>query len=248
MNYTKYITAVLCTLLMHNAHAKMVEFIENSYLVQAPSNITTIADEAAQITGFTKNYEIAIPKKAGLQVNPWNRLISSAPLNPQTQLPYIIVNPSWFLTLPKNQQTFLLARCFTALEQGLIPLSIKMAPWAFSLLFIALIILFFWLLGKTALGSHKGWIRLIVAYLIAAGCNVTVMNKLQTTLINYLAVGHDKAIIQATLDKTKDPDAAIKALEAMDTTIKNQLQEGETFWTPFSTVFEPYIKALKENK
>ena len=227
-----------------NTQAKTVEFIENVYAEPAPQNIVDLTKEAADLFEFKKDYEVAVPKKAGLQVNPWNRFLAYS-INPQTQNPYIIINPEWLPKMPKEEQLFLLGRAFVTLERGMIPLSLKVIPFVYGFFSISLMILIYFALGKTRLAQQKKWVRALIAYGIITICNLTFINTAYTKFTQYLGKRYDAQIIQAVIEKTHNKEVALKALEHFDASIKKELAEGETYWKPYEHLFENYANELK---
>lgn len=225
--------------------AKIVELAEDAYAQQAPENVVAIAEKAAALVDFNTPYEIAVAKKAGVEVNPSNKFIAYN-INPVTKNPLILVNPEWFFKIPEDQQLFLLGRSFLILHQGTTPFTIKIIPYLFILLSIFLILFLFWALGKTALKQQKPLLRALIAYGIITVCNLTFFNTLQVKTIQYFARRYDTQIHELVLKKTKDRDAAIKALEYFDSSIKNEIKNGETFWAPYENIFESYAQNLKK--
>jgi hypothetical protein len=237
--------SLLLLLMCCPVHTKQVPFIENPYLQQAPPEIMALAEQAAQIADFTKDYEVAVPKKAGLQVNPWNRFITGGIINPQTNLPYIEVNPEWFLALPQDQQIFLLARCFTIAHMGVLPMSIKIIPYAHIVFSWIIIFLVFWLLGNTVLRMRPWWMRLGIAVVCIALINVAIGNRLVTAATKCLAERHDTAIVEQTLEKTHNRQAAIAALQSIDQGINNELAGGDNFWEPYKDIFKTLAQSIE---
>ena len=242
MKYIK-ILLVLCSTLTQSTNTSVVPFTEDPYALQAPQKIVEIAEKAAAFVEFDSTYEVAIPKKAGIQINPWNKFIAYG-INTKTKNPFIIINPSWFASIPQDQQLFLLARCFTVFKEGK-PFSIKVVPYLFILLRILFILLLIWLLGKTLLSRHKKWVRIAIAWGIVYLCNSFVINNLQLKFTRYMNSRYDIHILNMAIQKTGNKDAAIKALQQFDTSIKEALKNGETFFTPYATLFENYANALE---
>lgn len=234
----------LCMFVAGQATAKVVDFIEDGYLMPASPEIVTLTENAAQLFEFEQPYEVAMPKKSGLQINPWNRFIASG-IHPQTKNPLLVINDSWFKTLDSDQQMFLLGRTFLMLQHGgLQPFSVTLVSYLLILLSLGLLFLLFWLLGKTQRIENK-WARMAVAYGIFLVCNITFLNTMQAKVIQYFGIRHDIQIIQMTVEKTHNKQAAIKALEAIDSIIKDDLRNGEQFWEPHATLFENYANGLK---
>ena len=243
MRYTK-ILLVLGGTLVQSINTGVVPFTEDSYALQAPQEIIKIAEQAAALVEFDGAYEVAVPKKAGIQINPWNKFIASAK-SPQTKNFFIIINPLWFEGIPQDQQLFLLGRCFMAYKEGATPFSMKVIPYLFILGSIIFMLLLIWLLGKTPLVHKKKWIRVVMAWGTIYFCNIFLINNLQARLTNYIARKNDVHIIDMVVKKTGDKDAAIKALQHLDASIKKELKSGETFFAPYVTLFENYANALE---
>lgn len=239
----------MASCLATNAQAKMVEYVEDPYAQQAPQEIVALAQEAAEKMDFQKSYEIVVPKKAGLQINPWNQFVSSG-TNPQTKNCFILVNPAWFSTLPANQQLFLLERCFMQAEMGLNPLSLKIIPWLFILFSYLLAIGLFWLLGKNARFSEQTpsvrAVRGLISFGVVMLCYLQFINPLQTKVVNYYSRKHETAIHEAVIQKTGDRQGAIQALEAYDAAIRKSLENGELLFAPFEKLFSGYAAELKK--
>lgn len=246
MNFIKkYFGIALAMLLALSAHAKVVEFIEDTGALQAPENILELVAQAAQTADFKSDYEVAVPKKQAIQMNPWNKFVSFG-IHPYTKNPFIVVNPSWFLTLPADQQRYLLVRSFVILEKGIVPLSTKMVSPLLILLTIALGMLLFWALGRTALVHQAQWVRLLIVCAIMFIGDITVTSIVQTRLTRYLSERYDRTINEIAVQKTGDRQAAIKALETWDAFIKAELSKGEVFWKPYESLFEKYAKGLQQ--
>ena len=183
----------------NSVHANKVEFTEDGYLMQAPDTIVSTAERAAQLVDFNDNYEVAIPKKAGIQVNPWNKFVAYG-TNPQTKNPIIIVNADWFLNIPQAQQDFLFARYFMAFKQGLTPLSMKILPYFFMLISFCLALAVFWLLEKTPLANIR-WQRVLGTLVIATAFNLLITNNVQIKLTHYLGGSFDMQMNKMALEK-----------------------------------------------
>ena len=241
----KIILTLFGILFVNIVSAKVVEFVEDPYTMQAPKEIVNIADKIALLMEFKDGYEIVVPKKAGIQINPWNKFITQG-INPQTKNPFIIVNPQWFLSIPQDQQAFLLGRFFLTFKNGVIPLNMKIVPYMFVFFTFFLIFLLVWALGKTRLANHKKWIRFLIAFSVVAACNIIFVNKLQIRLLQYLSFRHDFKINEMVSQKTLDKASAIKALEFVDSSIKSESEKGETFFTPYVSLFKKYADELKK--
>ena len=237
------IPALFCILFAYNACAKVVEYIEDAYAKQAPKKIVAIVKKAALLMDFKGVYEVVVPKKAGIQVNPWNKFIAQG-INTLTKNPFIIVNPQWFSSIPQNQQTFLLGRFFLIFKHGSTTLGMKIIPYLSDLFILFLAFLLTWGLGKTRLAHHKKWIRFIIAFSIMIACYITFLSNLETKLLQHFGSKYDIKINEMVVQKTLNKDSAIKALKFFDTSIKQELKNGETFWAPYESLFKKYADKL----
>lgn len=238
---------LLSVLVVNNVKAQVIESIESVYLVNAPQELVTTTENAAQLFEFTQGYELVVPKKAGVQINPWNKFVAYA-INPQTNNPLIIVNPDWFNSLPGEQQTFLLGRCFETfkLRSAWYANPVKVTPLVLIVLRILLLISLFFVLGLTGLAAYSKLIRVAVAWVILFGMNLLVINSFESKLITYFAKRHDLQVIQAVIQKTNNKQAAIDALESFDTAIKTGIKNGEQLLVSHATLFEDLANQLKK--
>lgn len=226
------------------ARATMVEFVEDGYAVQAPKEITDLVQEAAEMVGYDKPYEVVIPKEQGLQVNPWNRFICSGS-NTITHNWFVSISPEWFSALPQDQQLFLIGRCFMVGKMGLVPPITAYIPWLFVILsWVMIYILYRFLLSKTSLKHQPPAIRVFIAFAIAFALNVAIINKIQIALLEHLYRKHDTAVAIAVIEKTGNHDAAVNAIKAYDGAVKKSVKEGEARLAPFEHVFEQLAQSL----
>lgn len=223
--------------------ATMVEYVEDAYAVQAPQEIADVVQEAARTVNFDKSYEVVVPKKAGLHINPWNQFVSSG-TNPATHNWFILVNPTWFSTLPHDQQMFLLCRSFVQANMGVIPPIAQYIPWLFVILTWVLVYVLYRLFGRTRLNQHNPAVRVMIAFGILFVLNVALVNKLQVKLLDYMYRKHDNVVNMVVIEKTGNREAAIKALQTMDAEVKKGIANGETAFVPFEHVFETIAKGL----
>jgi hypothetical protein len=245
MKFLKYTVIALWSLTNNYICPKQVEYTEDVYSVQAPQELVSLAQKAADLMEFKGSYEVISPKKPALQINPWNKFVGYG-INPQTKNSFIVINPQWFSNIPEDQKLFLLSRNFLTLKLGTIPVSMKIAPFIFSFIGILLMFVLFWLLGRTKLVSQK-LIRALIAFATVATLNLIFINPLAIKLNRYLGARYDMQINEMAVQKTQNKDAAIKALEYFDGSIKKELAGGETFWEPNVKLFENYANELKIN-
>jgi hypothetical protein len=245
MKFPHQILVLLCTVLSQPLCATIIPYTEDIYSMQAPQEIVDLTEQAAQYFEFTDSYEVVVPKKAGITFNPWN-MFTTCGINSLTKNPFILVNSDWFLQITPDEQLFLLGRNFLMLKYGTTPWNMKVLPYAFILTSMMLIVLLFWLLGKTRLAAYHKWVRVLIAWIIVTSCNVVFTEKLSLQLSQYLAFRHNSYITNMVVHKTGDKDAAIKALELLDTSVKRKLDDGELFFAPYYTTFENQAKELKK--
>jgi hypothetical protein len=227
-------------------HTKRVEFVNNPYEIQAPLEVVNAVDAITEQLEINDVYEVAVPTKAGLQINPWFNFMVSV-INPSTKNCFILINPTWFLALPHEQQLHLLAHCFVQYKEGSIPLSMKVIPWLFIIFSFVAVLGLVRLLEKTKLATQPKWVVAILAGIIVTMCNLSFLNKLQTKLMHYAATKHNINLHRMAIEKTGNKKAAINTLESLDTSIAEHIQQGESFFTPHATLFKDLACKLKKN-
>lgn len=240
----KHVIFAFSLFLAGSINAKTSEFAEDPYAAPAPQELVTQVERVAQEMDFTDVYEIAVPKKAGIQINPWNKFIGSG-INPQTKQHFIVVNTDWFSNIPQEEQTFSLGRCFMHMKYGVTPFSIKIVWYLYALISILLALLVFLALGYTPLANQKAWIKIVMALAFAIACELAVMDPVHARLERYLQARHSNYIHELVVEKTKDRAAAIRALQYIDASIKNEYKNGEIPFAPFITTFATYAEQLK---
>lgn len=239
MNFLKKCLAtqvLACALFAHNAIAKNVPYIEDAYFAQAPHELLVTAEKAAALTHFESNYEVRIPKKAILQTTPLYAFTAKAS-NPQTNEPVIIINPAWFSSLSQDEQDFMLARYFVTFKMGAMPLSATLLAILFIFLSMLLFAISFLILRKTRFASQKVWVRIFIALGIVVVAELAVLDRMHKRLELHLSTQHEIAIIQKTIEYTGNTEAAIKALEHVDSSIKEAVKNGDTAWAPYEHIF-----------
>ena len=90
MNRFKVVTVLFSFIFINGVCAKTVEYVEDAYTMQASKEIVKIVEKAALLVDFNDEYQVVSPKKAGIQINPWNKFLGQA-INPQTKNPFIMV-------------------------------------------------------------------------------------------------------------------------------------------------------------
>lgn len=247
MKYIKIIL-LLSVLFVKDAHTKMVPYTEDPYLLQAPQEIVEIAQKAATLIGFGGPYEIIAPKKAGIEINPWNQFIAHG-INPVTNNSLIIVNPEWIERIPYDQKLFLFGRSFEALKEGINPWSLKVVWYIYYLLGIVFLFLIFWLLGKTQLIQQKKaiWLRIILAFGIITVSDALIFTPICKKIKDYVVFEHDMKIIKNATQKLDNKNAAVNALHYFDSSIKEKVINGETIFTLYHNTFATYANKLERN-
>ncbi len=227
--------------------AKIVEFVEDAYLLQAPAEIVKIVQDLADEQHFDADYEVIIPKKAGMQINPWNRYISFGK-NPKTGNVFIIINPEWFFKLTHDEQKYLITLIFCTAQTGS-SLPLKMLPWIIGFISILSIILLTIGLGKYHETAHlKRWLRIIIALLMIALINIFLTSRLRLKIESYLIAQSNRQNQELVLEKSGlSKEVAIAALTKLDNAIKENLKNGETFFKPFEKNYEKQIEVLKNS-
>lgn len=228
-----------------SSFAKVADFTANQYAVQAPAELITLTEQVAEHVHFEQLYEVVVPTKAGLQVNPWNQFLSYG-IDPQTTYPYILINPAWLLSLPENQQHFLLARAFATFELGTMSFAMKAAPYLFLLFFMLLMFSVIFIIARRPLPRKKKILAIVIAWVVVALVNATLQSKVQPMVVRYLGSLHDKKINELAVQKTGNKDAALQALESYDNAIQEDLKNGNTFWQQFEHVFKDQLAQLRQ--
>lgn len=246
MKIHKYIFIFLGLLVVNKSFSKMIEYVEDIYLLPAPNEITNIVSSIMDQQNFDQNYEVAIPKKSGMQINPWNQFISSG-INPITGNLFFIINPDWFSQLNKDEQSFLITRAFFHAKSGGSSIYLKIIPWLFIIISILLMILLVKLLGKCNNCANLNlWLRILIAWVIMFILNLAILNRIQLKVSEYFAFKHNLYINDLAIKNSGvNKEIAISALTKIDSGIKADLKNGNFFWKPFETLFEKQVEALK---
>jgi hypothetical protein len=245
--FLKKLLPVFTLLISAHIHADVIPYKEDTYTQQAPEEIVILAKQAADLMNFKDGFEVMIPKKAGIEINPWNKFVGYGK-NPSTQNSFILINPEWFSGIPHDQQVFLLARCFTTLQEGSLPSTSLQIIWIlYCILSILLMILCYWLLGKTTLQPRK-WLRVICAIGIIILGELFIFDKIHLYIVRHVSQNFDVGIIKKVIEKIGNKDAAIKALQHLDASIKQAAQSGETFFVPYKDLFEKYVHEITDKK
>lgn len=242
MNY-RYLLLLTFIGIFGFACAKNVEYAD-IYCNQAESSLVSLVDEVVQEIGYQGNYELVEPNKIGLQLNPWNGMLSYA-VNPTTKNNLIVINPSWFNNLAQAEQKFLIARCLVKFEQGLLPTSINLITYFFIALMSVLFPLVFWLFNKTGLKKRSVWLRICLVYAVGVSLNYTVLRKLQLAVVQYACFKYEAKISRLALVKLPNKSAAISALDKLDLAIKDGIKTGHDCFKSSENMFADLAKDLR---
>jgi len=235
-------------LISTHIHADVIPYKEDPYSQQAPEEIVTLAKQAADLMDFKDGFEVVIPKKAGIELNPWNKFVSYGK-NPGTQNPFILINPEWFSKIPHDQQIFLLARCFTVFQgSASTRINLQIVQILYIIFSLLLMLLMYWLLGKSIAFRPKKWVRIIGAIGIVILGELFIFDKIHLYITKYLSSHFDIQVIEKVIEKTGNRDAAIKALQHFDISIKETIQNGESSFVPYKDLFEKYVHEITTKK
>lgn len=233
--------------------AKNIIYQDDIYLHQASAELVQFVETVAQEIEYSGDYELMEPKKAGLIINPCNRMISCA-LNPQTKNNFIIVNNDWFGQLSRDEQKFLIARCLLKFEHGYLPKLIKPLPGIgldvlkiiILALFCLIIMSLFWLINRTTLRSKSRWIKWAVVLFVALILDSTVLSWVHQKAIDYLCAQYNHEMNQIVLAKLPNKQAAIRALECVDVVIKEGIKNGEIIFKPHENTYAKLAEELRK--
>lgn len=242
--FTVFIYFFLTCLPLTAINAKMVEYYEDAYAQQASPELADMVAKIADTVGFTQDYQVIVPKKAGLQINPINKMISYG-FNAQTKNPLMIINPEWFSTLSQDQQNFLIARSFIALQKSNGQTLPKLFTPLWVIVFLALGVLAFFILKKKYMIGKPTWM-IVLATAIPFLIVDTVLGPVHDKIKLNIARRFDAHIAQTALEKLgQDKQTAIDTFARMDELVKKELAEGDTFWKAYETIFSDIAARLK---
>lgn len=237
--------AVSCVALVSlNAPAKMVEYYEDAYAQQAPQELADKVAKIANKIAFVEDYQMVIPKKPGLQINPVNKIISYG-INPQTKNPFVLINPEWFSTLNQEQQDFLIARSLVTLENSNWHTLPKLFTPLWVAIFLALGVLAFFILKKKYLVGKPTWM-IVLATVIPFLIVDTALGPVHTKMNLNITQRFNVQMARMALEKLgQDTQVAISTFQAMDDFVKKELAEGDSFWKPHENTFADIVDRLK---
>ncbi|MGA9530304.1 MAG: hypothetical protein WBQ73_00245, partial [Candidatus Babeliales bacterium] len=191
------------TICVFTVHAKMVHFQEDVFLSQAPQDIVAIAEKVAKKMGYDGTYEVVIPKKAAIELNPWNKFASYG-VNQQTKNNILVINQDWLLNLSEEEQEFILGRYFMFFEKNrlLVGTHIATSVVVPIALYAACRILNLIELKQWHNQWHK-WCNIMIFAACGGVCTVFIKK--------YMNSWYENKINRLVLDKTSNKDAAISA-------------------------------------
>ncbi len=215
---------------------------EALYLLNAPEEICQLVESVDLAINFGQNYEVTMPTKAGIEINPWNSLVSSG-INPQTKNLLFVIQPDFFNSCNKDEQKFLITRAHLSIKDGIKP------RWLDIFIVIASLLL--------SIASSIAIIRILKtrgfsqqqAFIIAIGLTfllrITLVKRVAVNLQNYILVRNTKLLnIKAQELSGTTKESTISTLRKMDAFIKKDLQEGNWYWKPFESEFEKQANNL----
>ncbi|GMU19195.1 MAG: hypothetical protein AMXMBFR12_03870 [Candidatus Babeliales bacterium] len=226
------------------ANTKIVEYYEDAYAQQAPLELVDKVAHVADKIVFSKDYEMIVPKKPGLQINPVNKIIGYG-INPQTKNPFIIINPEWFSTLNKEQQDFLIARGLLTLDNSKWHTLPKLFTPLWIIIFLALGVLAFFILKKKFMVGKPTWM-IVLATLVPLFIIDTVLGPVHTKMGLNISRRFDAQMARMALDKlNQEKQVALDTFKKMDDFVKKELDEGNTFWKQYENTFADLVNRLK---
>lgn len=233
---------LLSNSVVQNMYAQRVELSEDAYIGLPSSALIDQAQQVAQRIGFTGKYELVIPKKPALELNPWNNFIAVG-INPVTKNLVIIVNEPWFSTFTTAEQEFLLGHYFLIGKRGLVPFSARFIRGLCIGLYFILLILIAAFLNRMPLSRYK-----FIFFNIMFACIIGFsLGKVLVMLQPYIFKHHEKKGMRLAAQIMGDHDAACSALQRYDAAIKAEVAQGNVFWQPHAHIFEEYFKALSSD-
>lgn len=229
-------------------NSKSVEFVyEDAYLKQAPAEIVTRVDHAAEVVGFKEPFEVTVPTKAGIQINPINGFIAFS-RNPLSKQVLFIVNPEWFSTLMEDEQTFMFGYNFMRTVPGFLYYVLKVLPYLFVLLSILLAFLIYWAISFTPLAHKKWWIKAVATYVLLVCINLLIIKPfVHPKVTQFLGRTFDMNVIDSVVQKTNNKQAAIQSLEKYNAGIQDLFDKGESSLEPYVGLFQRYADKLKNS-
>jgi hypothetical protein len=158
---------------------------EALYLINAPEEICQLVESVDLAINFGQNYEVAMPTKAGIEINPWNSFISST-INPQTKNLLFIIQPDFFNRCNKDEQKFLITRTYLLVKDGIRPNWLTIFIIIFSLsLSIALSIAIMRILKTRGYSQQQ---TLIITIGLMFLLEITLVKKAKVNLETFILV------------------------------------------------------------
>ena len=105
----------------------------------------------------------------------------------------------------------------------------------------------FFALGKTSLKNQKIWIRVILVIILAIASELLITDRIEAVVVRYLNRRFEINILELTVQKSNNREAAIKALEFYNASIEEEYPNDPKFWTPFKGIFKEYAEVLKKS-
>ena len=233
---------ILATYFVTSFAATVVEYPEDGYLLQANKELVEKANSAADKMGYMGQYQIMFSKKSGMEINPYNKFISSGK-NPVNNLNFIIVNPDWFNTLTAEQQNAFLAIIFNKFVHGASSVA-KYALILYVLLTWAIIFGLFFLLKRFSFIPAKKWKRFLIAFMPIVIFNWMFAAKIQNAVVAHFNMKHSEFVYGDAISKGLNRDLIVSTLTAYDNALKDDIKTGSAFFNDYEKLVAAQIEGI----
>lgn len=223
--------------------AKNIEFTDPTCQT-ARAELLELAERVTEQIGYQGDYELCEPAQLYVLTNPWNRMMYSK-INPGTGNQLLLINFDWFGQLNSAVQTYLMAVTFIGcqLQQNKFSL---LKIWGYLYFALSLLVLFLIFLGlrKTRLRSLNIVLRIILTFLICAGLEAIILDRMSAKVSKYLGFRQTVQAYKLALNILQDRQAATDALNHLDATIKAGIENGHTLYKEHEQTYAQILKAL----
>ena len=231
---------ILATCFISSFAATVVEYPEDGYLLQANKELVEKANSAAEKMGYVGQYQIMSPKKSGMEINPYNKFISSGK-NPVNNLNIIIVNPDWFNTLTAEQQDAFLAIIFNKFVHGESSAA-KYVLILYAILTWVVIFGLFFLLKRFSFIPAKKWKRFLIAFIPVVIFNLMFAAKIQNAIVAHFNMKHSLFVYEDAISKGLNRDLIVSTFTAYDNAVKADINSGNTFFNDYEKLLAAQIE------
>lgn len=222
--------------------AKNIEYSDSSCQT-ANTNLINFVDGVAQELGYTSDYELVEPTRAGVLANPFNRMMYAV-VNPLDQNDLILINQDWLNGLDLDAQKFLIAVNLVKLDLNKQTTMVKVWPYMIMIISFLILLIAIWFINKTSLKKHNIVIRFL---LVLAGCIVfefVILDRISNQVAKYLEFRQINNINQQVIAKLNNKPAAIRALEYVNQSIKAGIKDGHNLYKQHEFRYENLIKKI----